>query len=67
MHKIEETKGFIHSFTHFFSHTLYGKIFGGVAESRASQYDTRVLVFLITGISLTVIGAAMAIFFRKKK
>ena len=67
MNRISGAKSGIHSITQPFSGSSSGKTVGTMLEAKVSQYDIPVLVILIGGIVLTVVGASVAAFGKKKR
>lgn len=67
MNRISNAKGGIHTLTDPFSGSSGGREAGSFLQGEASQYDTTVKVLLIGGIVLTVIGAGVTLFGKKKK
>ena len=69
MKKIADAKNLSHDISNFFEHNPSWnpiiKFFGGKAQERISQYDTPVMLTLISGIVLIVIGVIIFMHYRK--
>ncbi len=68
MHEINEAKGFKNDLDQFFNHnpSVWNPLiefFGGKAQEEISQYDTPVLIMLISGIVLSIGGFVTAVFY----
>ncbi|HEV7736243.1 MAG TPA: hypothetical protein VGO47_02580 [Chlamydiales bacterium] len=66
MSRISEAKGNVRSINSAISGSSTGRMIGGGLSSKASQYDTEVMVLLIAGIVLTIGGCIGAYRFRKR-
>jgi hypothetical protein len=62
MEKIDEAKTFFDKVGDFFRDDVYVTIFGGVARSEASKYDSTVLGLYYSGIILVIIGVLTSFF-----
>jgi hypothetical protein len=67
MNRISKAKGGIRGMKHAFSGSSTGTKIGDAAENKVSQYDTPVMILLISGIILAIVGSSVIIFGKKKK
>jgi hypothetical protein len=64
--RIGEAKKIVHETTGAFSGNPIGKMLGSEVEKKVHQYDTIVIISLVGGVLLTILGAGMAFYFKKK-